>query len=240
MVASDGDTSSPSASHSPDIMLKQLPSVQDAYEHENAFYLTCSPGRLGKLLAHHELYQRAKGVPGAFVECGIFKGPSFARFAMFRHLFETEETRQLIGFDTFGKFPETSFAADQARRTAFIGTAGDDSISVEQLHDVLAHKGCDKNVLLVAGDICETVPSFVAEHPELRIALLHVDVDILEPTSVIMNTLAPLVVPGGVIVLDDYGIFPGATQAVDAFLQGRPERIEKLPYSIAPAFVIKQ
>jgi hypothetical protein len=55
-------------------MLTNLPSVADAYDHENAFYLTCAPGRVGKLLAHYELYQRAQRVAGAFVECGIFKG----------------------------------------------------------------------------------------------------------------------------------------------------------------------
>jgi macrocin-O-methyltransferase TylF-like protien len=221
-------------------MLPQLPSIEDAYEHENAFYLTCAPGRVGKLLAHYELYQRAQRVAGAFVECGIFKGSSLARFAMFRHLFESEETRGLIGFDIFGKFPETAFEADKDRRERFIQSAGDESISVEQLQKVLADKGCGKNVTLVVGDICHTVPAYVGEHPELRIALLHVDVDILEPSQVVMNMLAPLVVPGGVVVLDDYGIFPGATKAVDDFLAGRPERIQKLPYALAPAFFIKE
>jgi Macrocin-O-methyltransferase (TylF) len=221
-------------------MLSQLPSLEDAYEHENAFYLTCAPGRVGKLLAHYELYQRAQGVAGAFIECGIFKGSSLARFAMFRHLFESEETRALIGFDVFGKFPETEFDADKERRNHFIKSAGDESISVDQLRSVLANKGCDKNVTLVVGDICHTVPAFVADHPELRIALLHVDVDILEASQVVMKMLAPLVVPGGVIVLDDYGIFPGATRAVDEFMSGRRERIQKLPYALAPAFVIKE
>jgi len=221
-------------------MLASLPSAEDAYEHENAFYLTCAPGRVGKLLAHYELYQRAQRVAGAFVECGIFKGSSLARFAMFRHLFESEETRALIGFDSFGKFPETECAADKDRRARFIKSAGDESISVEQLQKVLADKDCGKNVTLVVGDICHTVPAFIAEHPELRIALLHVDVDILEPSQVVMSMLAPLVVPGGVIVLDDYGIFPGATRAVDEFMLGRPERIQKLPYALAPAFVIKE
>ena len=221
-------------------MLTHLPAVEAAYDHENAFYLTCAPGRVGKLIAHYELYQRAQGVAGAFVECGIFKGSSLARFAMFRHLFESEETRALIGFDVFGKFPETNFDADKDRRSRFIKSAGDESISVEQLQTVLAQKGCGTNVTLIVGDICHTVPAFVAEHPELRIALLHVDVDILEPSQIVMNTLAPLVVPGGVIVLDDYGIFPGATKAVDEFMAGRRERIQKLPFALAPAFVIKE
>jgi hypothetical protein len=221
-------------------MLTQLPAAQDAYAHENAFYLTCTPGRVGKLLAHFELYQRAKSVPGAFVECGVFKGPSFARFAMFRHLFENEESRPLIGFDTFGSFPETRFEADKAPRSRFIESAGDDSISTEQLRGVLEHKGCEKNVTLVAGDVCDTVPAFVAQHPELRIALLHVDVDLYEPTQVVMQVLAPLVVPGGVIVLDDYGIFPGATQAVEEFLVNRPERLERVPYARAPVYLVKR
>jgi len=221
-------------------MLNHLQSVTEAYDHENAFYLTCAPGRIGKLLAHYELYQRARHVAGAFVECGIFKGSSLARFAMFRHLFESEETRSLIGFDIFGKFPETEFEADKDQRTRFIKSAGDESISVEQMQQVLAQKECGRNVTLVVGDICHTVPAFVAEHPELRIALLHVDVDILEPSHTVMNALAPLVVPGGVIVLDDYGIFPGATKAADEFMAGRSERIQKLPYALAPAFVIKE
>lgn len=221
-------------------MLATLPSTRDAYEHENAFYLTCSPARIGKLLAHHQLYQRATTLPGAIVECGVFKGASFARFAAFRHLFEAAETRPLIGFDTFGKFPETAFAADYERRQQFVNAAGEDSVSESQLREMLGHKDCAKNVTLVAGDICETVPAFVAGHPELRIALLHVDVDIYEPTRAVMQHLAPLVVRGGVIVFDDYGIFPGATLAVDQFMADRVERIEKLPYASAPAFVIKR
>ena len=220
-------------------MLDDLPSPDTAYAHENAFYLTCGPGRVGKLLAHLELYRQAAQAPGAIIESGVFKGASFARLAMARHLFESEGTRPLIGFDTFGAFPETGFAADQAPRERFIASAGAESISVEQLRGVLAHKGCGANVTLVEGDICETVPAYVTAHPELRIALLHVDVDVFEPTETVMTHLASLVVPGGVIVLDDYGIFPGATRAIDAWLAGRPERLRKLPYALAPSYVVR-
>jgi hypothetical protein len=219
-------------------MLAELPVAERAYDYENAFYLTCSPGRVGKLLAHFELYRLASTVPGAYVECGVFKGASFARFAAFRHLFETEETRPMVGFDTFDTFPDTAFEADKSRRQRFVDTAGADSLSVGQLAHLLQQKGCGGNVSLVAGDICQTVPDFVERHPEFRIALLHVDVDVFEPTDVVMRRLAPLVVPGGVIVLDDYGVFPGATRAVDDYLAGRAERIRKFPYSLAPAYVV--
>jgi hypothetical protein len=216
----------------------QIPAPELAYEYENGFYLSCAPGRIGKLLAHYELAASVRNVPGAYVECGVFKGASFARFAAFRHLFESEGTRRLVGFDTFGKFPETAFEADVEQRRRFVASAGDESISVDQLMDVLGRKNCQANVELVAGNILETVPDYVRRHPELRIALLHVDVDVFEPTDVVMRTLAPLVVPGGVIILDDYGIFPGATQAIDAYLRGRREHIRKFPFALAPAYIV--
>jgi hypothetical protein len=217
----------------------ELPTVANAYEYENGFYLTCTPGRIGKLLAHHELYQRAKQVPGAYVECGVFKGASFARFAAFRQLFELAETRQLIGFDTFAAFPEAGFESDRPARERFVGRAGAQSIATDQLRSVLARNGCLQNVLLVEGDICETVPRFVTEHPQLRIALLHLDVDMFEPSQVVMDQLVSRVVNGGVVILDDYGIFPGATEVVDAYMAARPERLQKLPYALAPAYFVK-
>lgn len=217
----------------------ELPSSDDAYEYENGFYLTCTPGRIGKLLAHHELYQRAKDVPGAYVECGVFKGASFARFAMFRQLFELSDARPLIGFDTFAEFPEAGFEPDRAVRARFVSRAGDQSISTEQLQSVLLRSGCDRNVTLVEGNICETVPRFIAEHPELRVALLHVDLDMLEPSKVVMDQLVSRVVNGGVVILDDYGLFPGATEVVDAYMATRPERLRKFPYALAPAYFVK-
>ena len=59
-----------------------------AFEHENGFYLTCQSSRIGKLLAHYELFNLVKHLPGSLIECGVYKGASLARFAMFRHLFE--------------------------------------------------------------------------------------------------------------------------------------------------------
>lgn len=217
----------------------EIPSASDAYDYENGFYLTCTPGRIGKLLAHYELYQRAKEVPGAYVECGVFKGASFARFAMFRQLFELSDTRPLIGFDTFAGFPEAGFEPDRAVRERFVGRAGDQSISAGQLHGVLARSGCERNVTLVEGDICETVPRFLDEHPELRVALLHVDIDMFEPSKVVMEQLVSRVVNGGIVILDDYGIFPGATAVVDAYMAGRPERLRKFTYALAPAYFVK-
>lgn len=218
----------------------ELPDFSKAWEHELGFYLSCDPARLGKLAAHYELFRMTSGLAGALVECGVFKGASLTRFAMWRELFGTAAARPIVGFDTFGAFPGSTFAPDAPHIERFVRDAGDQSIGVSQLREVLARKRIDAFVDLVEGDILETVPRYVKEHPELRIALLNLDTDIYEPSAVVLEHLYPRLVPGGVLILDDYGTFPGETKAVDEYFAGRGVRIEKFPFAMTPCFIRKE
>ena len=205
--------------------------------YENGFYQTSHPSRMGKLLAHYELYKRIAGLPGHVVECGVFKAASLIRWATFRHVLESADSRRIVGFDAFGAFPDPDGNADRAFAAKFEAEAGT-GLSVEQVKHVLARKGFS-GVELVAGDVCETVPSYANAHPELRIALLHIDVDVYEPSRVALEVLGPRMVRGGLIVFDDYGTVGGETRAADEFLAANPTlRIEKLPISHIPAFVV--
>jgi hypothetical protein len=217
----------------------ELPDLDDAWSHENAFWLSCDATRMSKVLAHYELFKQVVDLPGAIVECGVFKGVSFARFAMMRELLTTTMSRKLIGFDVFGRFPETDYETDVLVRERFVEAAGEESIGVDQMRAVLEHKGLDKNVDLVAGDITQTVPAYVAEHPELRIALINLDTDIYEPAVTILEHLYPRIVPGGILVLDDYGTFPGETDATDMFFAGKGITVERLPWAMTPCFIRK-
>jgi len=217
----------------------ELPDFSKDFLWENNFYLSCDLTRISKILAHYELFRMSRGLAGDIVECGVFKGASLARFAAFREIFGNPFSRKVIGFDTFGDFPETGFDQDVERRKGFIAAAGNQSISVEQMRQVLEHKGCDRFVELVAGDITQTVPAYVAQHPELRISLLNLDTDIYEPAVTILEHMFPLIVPGGVLILDDYGVFPGETKAVDDYFQGRTVEIRKFPFCMTPCYVVK-
>ncbi|HEX3704868.1 MAG TPA: TylF/MycF/NovP-related O-methyltransferase, partial [Vicinamibacterales bacterium] len=50
--------------------------------------------------------------------------------------------------------------------------------------------------------------------------LLHIDVDLYEPTRDSIAFLYERMNPGGIVVCDDYGFMtcPGATKAIDEFL----------------------
>ena len=115
----------------------ELPDFEKAFEYENNFYLSCDITRISKILSHYEIYKMIKEVPGEIIECGVFKGASYLRFAMFREIFGNPFSKKIIGFDTFSKFPETTFQDDNKARNKFINSAGSDSISKEQLLKIL-------------------------------------------------------------------------------------------------------
>lgn len=216
-----------------------LPDFEKTWEYENNFYLSCDVSRISKILAHYELYKMVNGLPGAVVECGVFKGASLVRFAAFRDLLSSTYSKRIIGFDTFGTFPETIYGPDVEVRRRFIQSAGEQSIGADQLTEVLERQGTHRHVELVEGDIVETVPQYVREHPELRISLLNLDTDIYEPAKVILEQLYPRIVPGGILALDDYSTFPGETQAVEEYFDETHVTIEKFPFAMTPCFIRK-
>ncbi|MEO0732479.1 MAG: TylF/MycF/NovP-related O-methyltransferase, partial [Bacteroidota bacterium] len=201
-------------------------------------YLTCETGRIGKFLNHLEIYRQILGLPGEVLEFGVYKGSSFARLVAFRDLLESQHSRRVIGFDIFGKFPaDVELPADQAFIAQFEG-AGGYGISAEELTAHLDRKGTG-NYELIKGDIRQTIPDFLAANPALKIALLHIDVDVYEPSWAILEQLWDKVVPGGILMLDDYGTVQGETRAVDDFFADQDISIRKPPYYNIPSYIVK-
>ena len=217
----------------------ELPNFEKAFEYENNFYLSCGITRISKILSHYEIYKMIKEVPGEIIECGVFKGASYLRFAMFREIFGNPFSKKIIGFDTFSKFPETTFQDDTKARNKFISSAGSDSISKEQLLKILDNKGLNKHVDLIEGDITETVPSYVKANPELKISLLNLDTDIYEPAVTILEHLYLKITKGGILMLDDYGTHPGETKAVDEYFKNKTVEIKKFSFAMTPCYIIK-
>lgn len=210
-----------------------------AFEYENNFYLSSDISRLGKLLTHYELYKKVSHLTGDIVECGVFKGASLVRFASFVQLTGYNKSRKVYGFDTFDLFPETDYDDDRKKRAHFIEVAGEKSISKEGLEEVLKHKGLDSNTELIKGNILETVPAFLQEHPEAMFSMINLDTDVYEPAKVVLEYLYPRLVKGGILILDDYGVFPGETQAVNEYFKNSEVVIQKLPYASSPSYIIK-
>lgn len=219
--------------------MEHLYDLDRKFEYENGFYATADPARFSKFLTHLEFFRQTSEVRGEIVEFGIFKGNSFFRWIKFRDLLEQTGSRKVIGFDIFGDFPEAGFEGDKSRRDAFVAeTNGGKSISLEEINELLDKQGLNKNVEIIKGDILKTLDQYLDDNPQLRISLLHIDVDLYEPSKHILEKMYDRVTKGGIIIFDDYGAFAGTNKAVDDFFDQKAE-VKKLPYSNAISYIKK-
>jgi len=207
------------------------------------FELGCSwfadSSRLAKLLAHVELYEQIIDKPGSVAEFGVHKGNSLIRWLSLRDLKETASSRTVIGFDAFGEFPKTdirSVESDLRFIEDFEAQAGD-GLSKESLESILDFKRL-VNYELVQGNILETLPDYLLEHDHVMFSLVHLDLDVYEPTKFVLETIIDHIVPGGIIVIDDYNSVAGATRAVNEFICNNSSlSLQKTTYNYSPVFI---
>ena len=212
---------------------------KDVWDYENGFYWFSSKTRLNKLLAHYELYKSIIGIPGHIFELGVYKAASLVRFATFRNSLENDFSRKIVGFDAFGAFPTDQLKVKDDLK--FIERFEDDSgngLSEDEAKNILLSKNFE-NFSLVKGNVFDTLPVYLEDNPETRIALLHLDMDVKEPTDFALKLLYERVVPGGLIIFDDYNAVAGETTSVDEFKKKNHLKLEKLPFYNVPSFIRK-
>ena len=214
----------------------KLPNFHKSFDYENNFYLSCDNSRIGKMIAHYELFKMSSKIPGCIIECGVFKGASLIRFATFLKLLKSN--KKIIAFDTFGKHTSTKISSDHKRRKILL-SHGKEAISEKQLMNILKRKGLEKNIQLIKGDITETVPNYLKLNPKLKISLLNLDVDFYEPSMSILKNFYPKLSKGGILMLDDYGVWDGETMAVDEYFIDKKIKIRKHMFSKTPSYIIK-
>jgi hypothetical protein len=133
-------------------------------------------------------------------------------FAQVSFLLEPHNTyRKIVGFDTFGGFPSLS-EVDRKGTSLHLREGGyaDDSFEelqeLARIHESFRLLDVRPQIELVRGDICETVPRYVAENPHLVIALLYMDCDLYEPTKTCLQHLMPRMPRGAVTVFDELNL----------------------------------
>ena len=213
---------------------------EHVWDYENGFYWFTDSRRLGKLLSHYEIYKKIVSLPGHVVECGVYKGASMIRWATFRDVTESKFSRKIIGFDAFGPFPTSSLRhEDDVTFTERFEAAGGEGITLDEARTIFQHKNMYENIDFIQGDVHQTIPRWLEENTQGRIALLHLDMDVYEPTKIALENLWSRVVRGGVVVIDDYNSVGGATRAVDEFLADKNIILQKHGVCHVPCFFVK-
>ena len=116
--------------------------------------------------------------------------------------------------------------------------AGGHGLNKDEVEDILSEKGFE-NFELIKGNVFDTLPKYLSVNPGKRIALLHLDMDVKEPSDFALELLYERIVPGGLIIFDDYNSVAGETISVDEFVAKHKLKLEKLPFYNVPTFVRK-
>ena len=209
-----------------DLLSRRFPdstrSQREIIEAVTPFTMT-SPERI-LALCDAVQYVHDNGIAGDIVECGVWKGGSMA--AVSRTLRELDTTnRTLWMYDTFEGMSEPTendvdlhgHTADQMLAEADEAKAESrDSIwcrcSLENVKETLRQTSYPESQMrFVKGKVEDTLP---IESPE-QIAILRLDTDWYESTRCELEILFPKLVPGGVLIIDDYGHWQGCRKAVD-------------------------
>jgi hypothetical protein len=167
-----------------------------------------------------------RGVPGLLIEAGTARGGSAIVMAAAK-----SPERPMKVYDVFGMIPPPTAqdGADVHERYAQIAGGAAKGVGGEtyygyrddlygEVTESFARLGVpagERNVELIQGLFEDTIQ---LDEP---VAFAHLDGDWYESTMTCLTRIAPLLVPGGRIVLDDYNSWSGCRTAVDEYFAGR-------------------
>ena len=185
-----------------------------------------------------------RDVPGAFAECGVWRGGSV--LAMLLTLQELGvDDRDFYLYDTFEGMTrptehdvsehdppalETWKDAERLQEQPWAAYFDPESFNEEAVRETLLSTGYPAERLhFVQGAVEETLPDRAPE----GLALLRLDTDWYESTLHELRHLYPRLADGGVLIIDDYGHWEGARRAVDEYFasEAEPLLLSRIDYT---------
>lgn len=202
---------------------------RDLLERVQPFTMT-SPQRV-VALSDAVTYVERRGVPGALVECGVWRGGSVLTMILTLQRWGVTD-RDIYLYDTFEGMTEptavdtSDFSAPALEEWRDSARAGEkawsdwfdhDTFNLESVRRLLLDTGYPEERLhFVKGPVEETIPGTLPA----KIALLRLDTDWYESTQHEMTHLYPVLNAGGVLMIDDYGHWKGCRKAIDEYFDG--------------------
>jgi O-methyltransferase len=173
-------------------------------------------------------------VPGDVVECGVWKG-GMTMGMIFANVRDNSD-RHFWLFDTFEGLPQPTEKDDKRAHSTWAQVQeGDPHVNDSGNHRVEEGKwnygplGIVKNnvfythyprdkIHFIQGKVEDSLP--ITKLPE-KIAMLRLDTDFYESTKIELEYLWDRLVPGGILIIDDFCAWGGARSAVTEFFKAK-------------------
>jgi hypothetical protein len=152
------------------------------------------------------------GIPGDFIETGVWQGGACIWIRAILATYGITD-RFVYLADSFRGVPEPNLAEFPAD-ASLTGLAKFWAVPMEKVKANFEAFGLlDAQVQFVEGWFKDTLPNLV----DSTFALIRLDGDLYESTFQALDSLYPLLSPGGFVIIDDYGTFPACRQAVEDY-----------------------
>lgn len=177
-----------------------------------------------KLYTLWQMVPHMRGLEGEAAEIGVWRGGSVK--VICERMKRIDHKCRLLLFDTFGGMPPCDKTVDAHNEGDFKNT------SVAEVKERIKEY-----------DWCEIIPGFfpatAPPYEDLKFKWVHIDVDIYKSVMDCCEWFYDRMVPGGLMIFDDYGTHScaGAKKAVDEFFANKTEAVIYSPAT--QAFVIK-
>ena len=186
-------------------------------------------------IANLEIMNSFKKVPGCVVECGVWRGGAIAASG-----FILGASRHYFLFDSFEGLPIAKEIDGESARRWQDDPSGpcyhnNCTASIEDATKAMEIAGIGKYEI-VPGWFEETLPGFRTPEP---IAVLRLDADWYDSTKTCLSHLFDQVLPGGVVLIDDYYTWDGCSRAVHDFLSARSST-ERIHSHSGVCYIIKR
>ena len=168
-------------------------------------------------------------IAGDIVECGVWRGGSMMAVAL-ALMARGDTSRHLYLYDTFEGMSEPTehdkAISGELAQTQLARTDREHPLwAVAGLEDVKANLASTgypaERIHYVQGKVEDTIPATLPK----QIALLRLDTDWYESTRHELQHLYPLLAKHGPLIIDDYGHWQGARQAVDEYFANAAEPV---------------
>ncbi len=192
----------------------------------------------GRLYSLISLLESTLHLPGDVIECGVYRGASL--FKICRRVSDLSPAKVVYACDSFEGFPpeqvgrwdRTLFRPLRKLRNKFTH-----SWDMPERIEVFSRL-FDVSVQTIKGRFSETLPSC----GKREYCFIHLDADLYLSIKDCMQALFPCLVPGGIMVLDDYDSvkWPGVKRAVDEYLLGTATTLKKCEVRNIPCYYLQK
>ena len=178
----------------------------------------------------YQTYKKIELVPGHIIELGVARGRNTILFGNLIKSYN-DNSRRYYGFDTFSGYTDEDLRYNDNL----------DKSSWKNDYDFVCgrvnNSGYQQICNIIKGDIKSTIPIFITDNPDIKIAMIYIDCNAYLPASKALEALRSNLMPGAVICIDEKRD-GGETRALREFAEKHKLQIikDQEPFCL-PAYI---